>query len=160
MCGSSGFYPTKPHPQKQGCRDFPVVQWLSLHVPNAGGPGSIPGQGTRSLPYKRGCSGIWPPGHHLFNQTATVQRKKLRPRGMGATSKVIQGRCISAVLNLCNLISRAPNSKIPFLTHKSGHPHQTLHVISWGFTPFTPSGDQKLMLLGPTVRATSEKPLV
>ncbi|TEA33540.1 hypothetical protein DBR06_SOUSAS3910096, partial [Sousa chinensis] len=25
-----------------------VVQWLSLHVPNAGGPGSIPGQGTRS----------------------------------------------------------------------------------------------------------------
>ena len=28
--------------------DFPVVQWLKLHAPNAGGPGSIPGQGTRS----------------------------------------------------------------------------------------------------------------
>ena len=97
-----------------GCRDFPVVQWLSLHVPNAGDPGSIPGQGTRSLPAKRGCSGIWPPGHRLFNQTPTVQHKKLRPRGMGATSKVIQGRCISAVLNLRNLIPRAPNSKIPF----------------------------------------------
>ena len=25
-----------------------VVQWLRLHAPNAGGPGSIPGQGTRS----------------------------------------------------------------------------------------------------------------
>ena len=25
-----------------------VVQWLRLHAPNAEGPGSIPGQGTRS----------------------------------------------------------------------------------------------------------------
>ncbi|TEA37689.1 hypothetical protein DBR06_SOUSAS9210004, partial [Sousa chinensis] len=25
-----------------------VVQWLRLRAPNAGGPGSIPGQGTRS----------------------------------------------------------------------------------------------------------------
>ena len=25
-----------------------VVQWVRLHVPNAGGLGSIPGQGTRS----------------------------------------------------------------------------------------------------------------
>ena len=25
-----------------------VVQWLRLHAPNAGGPRSIPGQGTRS----------------------------------------------------------------------------------------------------------------
>ena len=25
-----------------------VVQWLRLHAPNAGSPGSIPGQGTRS----------------------------------------------------------------------------------------------------------------
>ena len=25
-----------------------VAQWLRLHAPNAGGPGSIPGQGTRS----------------------------------------------------------------------------------------------------------------
>ena len=24
-----------------------VVQWLRLHAPNAGGPGSIPGQGTK-----------------------------------------------------------------------------------------------------------------
>ena len=30
------------------CRDFPVVQWLRLHTPSAGGLGSIPGQGTRS----------------------------------------------------------------------------------------------------------------
>ena len=26
----------------------PVVQWLRFHAPNAGGLGSIPGQGTRS----------------------------------------------------------------------------------------------------------------
>ena len=26
-----------------------VVQWLRLHIPNAGGPGSIPGQGTKTL---------------------------------------------------------------------------------------------------------------
>ncbi|TEA39739.1 hypothetical protein DBR06_SOUSAS31510006, partial [Sousa chinensis] len=25
-----------------------VVHWLRLHAPSAGGPGSIPGQGTRS----------------------------------------------------------------------------------------------------------------
>ena len=25
-----------------------VVQWLGIYTPNAGGPGSIPGQGTRS----------------------------------------------------------------------------------------------------------------
>ncbi|TEA36354.1 hypothetical protein DBR06_SOUSAS27710007, partial [Sousa chinensis] len=27
----------------------PVVQWIRLHGPNAGGPGSIPGRRTRSL---------------------------------------------------------------------------------------------------------------
>ena len=26
-----------------------VVQWLRLYAPNAGGPGSVPGWGTRSL---------------------------------------------------------------------------------------------------------------
>ena len=31
-----------------------VVHWLRLHAPNAGGPGSIPGQGTRShMPQRR-----------------------------------------------------------------------------------------------------------
>ena len=24
------------------CWDFPVVQWLRLHIPNAGGTGSVP----------------------------------------------------------------------------------------------------------------------
>ena len=28
-------------------KDFPVIQWLRLHTPNAGGLGSIPSQGTR-----------------------------------------------------------------------------------------------------------------
>ena len=31
-----------------------VVQWLTLHALNAGGPGSIPGQGTKSQ-----CSHIY-----------------------------------------------------------------------------------------------------
>ena len=30
------------------CPDFPVIQWLSLHAPNIGGPGWIPDQGTGS----------------------------------------------------------------------------------------------------------------
>ena len=35
-------------------QDFPVVQWLRLCPPNAGGPGSIPCQGARShMPHKR-----------------------------------------------------------------------------------------------------------
>ena len=33
-----------------------VVQWLRLHAPNAGSPGSIPGLGTRShMPQLRVC---------------------------------------------------------------------------------------------------------
>ena len=28
--------------------DFPMVQWLRLRTHNAGGPGSIPGQGMRA----------------------------------------------------------------------------------------------------------------
>ena len=30
------------------CGTSQVVQWIRLHAPNAGGPGSIPGEGTRS----------------------------------------------------------------------------------------------------------------
>ena len=45
-------------------RDFLVVQWLRLHVPNAGGLGSIPGQGTRShvpqLESLRAAAKTWP----------------------------------------------------------------------------------------------------
>ena len=37
-------------------RDFPVVQWLRCHAPNAGGSGLIPVQGTRShMPKLRVC---------------------------------------------------------------------------------------------------------
>ena len=35
-------------------KDFPVIQWLRLHTPNAGGLGSIPSQGTRfHMPHPR-----------------------------------------------------------------------------------------------------------
>ena len=40
-------YLYKAHVKKEALRDFPVVQWPRLHVPKAGGPGLIPGQGTR-----------------------------------------------------------------------------------------------------------------
>ena len=33
--------------EANGWRDFMVVQWLGFCIPNAGGLGSIPGQGTR-----------------------------------------------------------------------------------------------------------------
>ncbi|TEA33475.1 hypothetical protein DBR06_SOUSAS3910016, partial [Sousa chinensis] len=33
---------------KVDCRTALVVQWMRLCAPSAGGPGSIPGQGTRS----------------------------------------------------------------------------------------------------------------
>ena len=34
-----------------------VGQWLKLHIPNAAGPGSIPGQGTRShMPQLNTCT--------------------------------------------------------------------------------------------------------
>ena len=32
---------------KRNYQGTSLVQWLRLHVPNAGGPGSFPGQGTR-----------------------------------------------------------------------------------------------------------------
>ena len=35
--------------------EFLVVQWLRLHAPNAGGPGSIPGQGPRSTCCSQRC---------------------------------------------------------------------------------------------------------
>ena len=38
-----------------------VVQWLRLHAPNAGGPGSIPGRGTK-VPHtttKPACLNYW-----------------------------------------------------------------------------------------------------
>ena len=33
---------------RQITRDFPGAQWLRLCAPNTGGPGLIPGQGTRA----------------------------------------------------------------------------------------------------------------
>ena len=37
-----------PKSQVKNIEGSLVVQWLRLRAPNAGGPGSIPGQGTRS----------------------------------------------------------------------------------------------------------------
>ena len=61
-----------------GCRKGPilgislVVHWLRLYAPNAGGPGSIPGQGTRSnMPQLK------EPAHHNQDQGSHVP--ELRP---------------------------------------------------------------------------------
>ena len=45
-----GIYPEKTETliKKDTCWDFPVVQWLRLPSPNAGGPGLILGWGTKS----------------------------------------------------------------------------------------------------------------
>ena len=51
LCGSSsGLQHSKPQTLlKEECPGTSLaVQWLRLHAPNAGGMGSIPGQGTRS----------------------------------------------------------------------------------------------------------------
>ena len=41
-------FPRRGKEKKKAWRDSLVVQWLRLHVPNAGGPDVIPNQGTRS----------------------------------------------------------------------------------------------------------------
>ena len=51
--GHTERYPMWMHTQRDNHKDKGrgtslLVQWLSLHAPNAGGPGSIPSQGTRS----------------------------------------------------------------------------------------------------------------
>ena len=45
------------------------VQWLRLHAPNAGGPGSIPGQGTR---FKIPCAAT----NTLLSQVSKINLKK------------------------------------------------------------------------------------
>ena len=50
-----------------------AVQWLRLHAPNAGGPGSIPGGGTRShMPQLR------VPMQQLKIPHATTKRSRTR----------------------------------------------------------------------------------
>ena len=61
-----------------------VVQWLSLHTPNAGGRGSIPGQGTRShIPQLRVCMPQLEIPHAATKRSRTWQQRsrmlQLRP---------------------------------------------------------------------------------
>ena len=47
-----------------------MVQWLRLHGPNAGGPGSIPGQGTRAhMPTTRKIQHTAAKGLHAASKT-------------------------------------------------------------------------------------------
>ena len=45
---NQSFKSERPEFKKSKAGTSLVVQWLRLHAPNAGGPGSIPSQGTRS----------------------------------------------------------------------------------------------------------------
>ena len=75
-----------------------VVQWLGLHAPNAGGPGSSPGQGTGSCTPKLKIS-------HAATKTRRSQiinfflsglntrgRKEIRGKGAISKSTVSLGR--------------------------------------------------------------------
>ena len=54
-----------------------AVQWLILHVPNAGGVGLIPGQGTK-IPHVAQC---------LENKQTTTKKEKPRYAGKDTTFK-------------------------------------------------------------------------
>ena len=58
-------------------RDFPVVQWLRLHVPKARGLGLIPGQGTKShMPLLKILHATTKTRHRLINKY--LKRPKLQ----------------------------------------------------------------------------------
>ena len=65
-------------------RDFAVAQWLRLCIPNAGGPGSIPGQGTRShvpplrvrMPQLRSPPAATKTWRNQINQQTDILRKE------------------------------------------------------------------------------------
>ena len=72
-------------------RDFPVIQWLRLRAPSAGGPDLAPGQGTRShMPQLKDllCSAT----KTRFSQKKKKKKKrameKNRAREVSAASKV------------------------------------------------------------------------
>ena len=55
FCKKRFFFPQKKILKKKLGTSL-VVQWLRLHAPNAGGSGSIPGQGARThIPQLRVC---------------------------------------------------------------------------------------------------------
>ena len=49
QCRSWGLNPSLSNAKSPALGNSLVVQWLGLHASIAGGPGSIPGQGTRVL---------------------------------------------------------------------------------------------------------------
>ena len=52
-----------------------VVQWLRLHAPNAGGPGSTPGQGTQFFMLQLS---VCVPAHMLQLRPSATKKKKRR----------------------------------------------------------------------------------
>ena len=62
-----------------------VVQWLRLQAPNAGGPGSIPGQGSRShMPQLRGHMQQLKPGTVKgINKMNILKKKANKSRSLG-----------------------------------------------------------------------------
>ena len=74
-------YPSLPSPQFSFVKKWTIlrtslaVQWLRLHTPSSGGPGLIPGQGTRSHMLQLKIP-------HAASKTWCSQIKKWRKRGL------------------------------------------------------------------------------
>ena len=60
-----------------------IVQWLRLHAPNAGAPGLIPGQGTRScmLQLKNLCATIKTWCSQINKQFKKKKKEEKREKG-------------------------------------------------------------------------------
>ena len=57
-----------------------MVQWLRLHTPNAGGPGLIPGQGTRAHMLQLRARGSQLRPDAAKNKYINIKQKRKRKR--------------------------------------------------------------------------------
>ena len=97
-----------------------MVQWLKLHVPSAGGPGSIPGQGIRPhLPHQR--SKIPRAVTKTWHGQINIKKKRTtdcKLRGVNWGSGGEQGSRLPAVLRPQ---PRASCPEVPTSEHPRGH---------------------------------------
>ena len=81
--------PGRPPNSKQQRGTSPVIQWLSLRAPNAGGLGSIPGQGTRSHMHAATKTRRSQINKYINNKrTTTTRNEEKRSKGRNRTMRV------------------------------------------------------------------------
>ena len=72
-----------------------MVQWLRLHAPNAGGLGSIPGQGIQShMPQLKNLHAATKTRHSQILKKNFFFLKRRRSQGLGKL-RAAKGRCIA-----------------------------------------------------------------